>query len=176
MMNLMHWRMVVAVADTGNITRAAERVGMTQSGASQALALIEETLGVRLFTRENRQTLPTAIGLPVIEQARTMRDMNASVQTTAKQIKLIAQANVSHSAAAASLLGSLGEIRKILRTRIATMPMRGRIAVTSSMAALSMSCRSIARAAACRRRCSAAGRSRASSTSRRASRCRAFSC
>ena len=33
MMNLMHWRMVVAVADTGNITRAAERVGITQSGA-----------------------------------------------------------------------------------------------------------------------------------------------
>lgn len=30
MMNLMHWRMLVAIADTGNITRAAEHVGMTQ--------------------------------------------------------------------------------------------------------------------------------------------------
>lgn len=72
MMNLMHWRLVVAVADHGNITRAAERVGMTQSGASQALALMEQTLGVQLFSRESRQTLPTAIGLPVIEQARVM--------------------------------------------------------------------------------------------------------
>jgi hypothetical protein len=43
MMNLMHWRMVVAVADTGNITRAAERVGMTQSGASQAKNTVKET-------------------------------------------------------------------------------------------------------------------------------------
>lgn len=72
MMNLMHWRMLVAVADTGNITRAAERVGMTQSGASQALALLEDMLGVQLFTRERRQTLPTAIGQQVIEHARVM--------------------------------------------------------------------------------------------------------
>jgi DNA-binding transcriptional LysR family regulator len=82
MMNLMHWRMVVAVADTGNITRAAERVGMTQSGASQALALIEDTLGVQLFSRENRQTLPTAIGLPVIEQARTMLGALENIRRT----------------------------------------------------------------------------------------------
>jgi DNA-binding transcriptional LysR family regulator len=82
MMNLMHWRMVVAVADTGNITRAAERVGMTQSGASQALALIEDTLGVQLFSRENRQTLPTAIGLRVIEHARTMLGALENIRST----------------------------------------------------------------------------------------------
>jgi len=87
MMNLMHWRMVVAVADTGNITRAAERVGMTQSGASQALALIEETLGVQLFSRENRQTLPTAIGLPVIEQARTMLAALQAIRSTVEAAK-----------------------------------------------------------------------------------------
>jgi DNA-binding transcriptional LysR family regulator len=87
MMNLMHWRMVVAVADTGNITRAAERVGMTQSGASQALALIEETLGVQLFSRENRQTLPTAIGLPVIEQARTMLSALQAIRSTVEAAK-----------------------------------------------------------------------------------------
>ncbi len=82
MMNLMHWRMLVAVADTGNITRAAERVGMTQSGASQALALLEDMLGVQLFTRENRQTLPTAIGQQVIEQARVMLDALQNIRST----------------------------------------------------------------------------------------------
>lgn len=87
MMNLMHWRMVVAVADTGSITRAAERVGMTQSGASQALALIEETLGVQLFSRENRQTLPTAIGVPVIEQARTMLGALDAIRSTVDAAK-----------------------------------------------------------------------------------------
>ncbi|PXX74253.1 DNA-binding transcriptional regulator, LysR family [Pseudomonas sp. LAMO17WK12:I10] len=83
MMNLMHWRMLVAVADTGNITRAAERVGMTQSGASQALALLEDNLGVQLFTRENRQTLPTAIGEQVVEQARLMLAALQNIRDTA---------------------------------------------------------------------------------------------
>ena len=35
------------------------------------------------------------------------------MQNTAKQIKLISKANVEHSGAAASLLSSMGEIRKI---------------------------------------------------------------
>jgi DNA-binding transcriptional LysR family regulator len=86
-MNLMHWRLVVAVADHGNITRAAERVGMTQSGASQALALMEETLGVQLFSRESRQTLPTAIGLPVIEQARLMLGALETIRQTVDSVR-----------------------------------------------------------------------------------------
>ena len=94
MMNLMHWRMVVAVADTGNITRAAERVGMTQSGASQALALIEETLGVQLFSRENRQTLPTAIGLPVIEQARSMLGALEAIRSTVDAAKNVQRGSI----------------------------------------------------------------------------------
>jgi len=72
MMNLLHWRLLVAVLDSGTLTRAAEQVGMTQSAASQALAAMEQTLGVQLFTRHARQSLPTAIGLQVLEQARTM--------------------------------------------------------------------------------------------------------
>jgi len=83
MMNLMHWRMLVAIADTGNITRAAEHVGMTQSGASQALALLEDMLGIQLFVRENRQTLPTAVGVHVIEQARVMLQALETIRATA---------------------------------------------------------------------------------------------
>ena len=71
MMNLMHWRLLVAVADHGSITAAAEQVGMTQSAASQAMASMEATLGAQLFTREPRKTLPTALGLSVIEFAST---------------------------------------------------------------------------------------------------------
>ncbi len=72
MMNLMHWRILIAVADTGGISRAAERVGLTQSGASQAIAQLEGLLSVRLFTRDQRKTMPTAIGQRVIEHARNM--------------------------------------------------------------------------------------------------------
>lgn len=72
MMNLLHWRLLVAVADASNITRAAEDVGMTQSGASQAIAQLEASLGFPVFTRERRHTGVTALGEQVIEQARKM--------------------------------------------------------------------------------------------------------
>lgn len=94
MMNLMHWRLLVAIADSGNITRAAEQVGMTQSGASQALALVEDTLGVQLFTRENRQTLPTAIGFQVLEQARLMLAALQAIRETAEQARPIQRGSI----------------------------------------------------------------------------------
>ncbi|HHG8775519.1 TPA: LysR family transcriptional regulator [Raoultella planticola] len=72
MMNLLHWRLLVAVADSGNITRAAEQVGMTQSGASQAVAQLETLLGFRVFVRERRNISVTALGEEVTGHARLM--------------------------------------------------------------------------------------------------------
>lgn len=72
MMNLLHWRLLVAVADVGNISRAAERVGITQSGASQAIAQMETALGFQVFIRDRRHISMTALGEQVIEHARVM--------------------------------------------------------------------------------------------------------
>ncbi len=72
MMNLMHWRLLVAVAEAENISRAAEQFGITQSGASQAITQMEEALGVKLFLRERRTTTLTAIGEQVLVRARRM--------------------------------------------------------------------------------------------------------
>ncbi|KAF1030054.1 MAG: HTH-type transcriptional regulator CynR [Pseudomonas sp.] len=87
MMNLMHWRLLVAVVDHGNITAAAEQVGMTQSAASQAMASMEAALGVQLFTREPRKTLPTALGLQVIEQARVMLQALQTIRSTVDEAR-----------------------------------------------------------------------------------------
>ena len=72
MMNLLHWRLLVAVADAHNISRAAEEIGMTQSGASQAIAQLEASLGFPVFTRERRYIGVTALGVQVVEHARSM--------------------------------------------------------------------------------------------------------
>ncbi|WP_416390815.1 LysR family transcriptional regulator [Alloalcanivorax xenomutans] len=72
MMNLSHWRLMVAVADSGNITRAAEQAGMTQSAASQAITRLESTLGLALFARSRQQVRVTALGEPILEHARAM--------------------------------------------------------------------------------------------------------
>lgn len=72
MMNLVHWRLMVAVADVRNISRAAEATGMTQSAASQAIAQTELSLGFPVFVRERRHIAVTALGEQVIEHARMM--------------------------------------------------------------------------------------------------------
>lgn len=72
MMNLSHWRLLVAVADTRNISRAAELVGISQSGASQALAQMESALGSKLLVRERREVSVTALGEQVLVHARAM--------------------------------------------------------------------------------------------------------
>jgi len=94
MMNLMHWRLLVAIAECATITRAAEQVGMTQSGASQALAQMEDMLGVQLFVRESRQALPTAIGLQVLAQARVMLEALAEVRRQVGAARGIPQGSV----------------------------------------------------------------------------------
>ncbi|WP_443692156.1 LysR family transcriptional regulator [Pseudomonas protegens] len=94
MMNLMHWRLLVAIAECATITRAAEQVGMTQSGASQALAQMEDMLGVQLFVRESRQALPTAIGLQVLAQARVMLEALAEVRRQVDAARGIPQGSV----------------------------------------------------------------------------------
>ncbi|MEB7883774.1 LysR family transcriptional regulator [Serratia fonticola] len=80
MMNLMHWRLLVAVADSKNVSRAAERYGITQSGASQALTQMEASLGVKVFVRDRRETTVTAIGEQIIERARRMLSEFESIQ------------------------------------------------------------------------------------------------
>lgn len=83
MMNLLHWRLLVAVADAGNISRAAERVGITQSGASQAIAQLEAALGFQVFARERRHVGVTALGEQVIEHARAMLDRLDAIRVLA---------------------------------------------------------------------------------------------
>lgn len=85
MMNLLHWRLMVAVADACNISRAAEEIGMTQSGASQAIAQLEASLGFPLFTRERRYIGVTALGEPVIEHARNMLSQLNAIRVLADE-------------------------------------------------------------------------------------------
>ena len=69
-MNINHLRVLVAIADGGSISAAADRIGLTQSGASQAVAALEEQLGVRLALRERRGATLTAVGEEIVAQAR----------------------------------------------------------------------------------------------------------
>jgi DNA-binding transcriptional LysR family regulator len=59
---------VAAVVDAGNFVRAAETLGLTQSGVSRAIARLEQRLGVRLFDRTPRAVALTDEGLRFYER------------------------------------------------------------------------------------------------------------
>ncbi|QDQ10103.1 LysR family transcriptional regulator [Streptomyces spectabilis] len=69
-MDLQQMRYVVAVAETRNFTRAAERCSVVQSSLSHRIAALERELGVKLFARSSRRTEPTSAGEAFLVGAR----------------------------------------------------------------------------------------------------------
>lgn len=69
-MDLQQLRYVVAVADTLNFTRAAERCQVVQSSLSHRIAALEREVGVRLFARSSRRVELTGAGEAFLVGAR----------------------------------------------------------------------------------------------------------
>jgi DNA-binding transcriptional LysR family regulator len=55
------------VAEEGSFTRAASRLGRAQSGISQAIAALEQRLGVPLLARTTRNVRPTQAGQRLLQ-------------------------------------------------------------------------------------------------------------
>nr|WP_202436717.1 LysR family transcriptional regulator [Streptomyces sp. SID5910] len=68
--DLQQMRYVVAVAETRNFTRAAERCFVVQSSLSHRIAGLERELGVRLFARSSRRVELTPAGTAFVAGAR----------------------------------------------------------------------------------------------------------
>ncbi len=64
--------MIVAVADAGNISRAAEVVHRSQSAVSMQIKTLETALGKPLFVRKPRSVVPTQDGEVLLAFARRM--------------------------------------------------------------------------------------------------------
>lgn len=58
-----------AIATTGSTRQAAVQLGLTQSAVSHALARLEESLKIRLFSRENQRLQITAAGRYMLNEA-----------------------------------------------------------------------------------------------------------
>jgi len=70
-LEVRHLRLVVAIAETGNVTRAAQRLNLTQSGLSHQLREIEGRLGVPLFLRTGKRMELAVAGRRVLSIAQS---------------------------------------------------------------------------------------------------------
>src|SRR5262245_39946389 len=68
-MELHQLRYFVAVAHTGNFSRAAERCYVSQPSLSQQIQKLERQLGRRLFDRLGRRAVLTDAGRLLLERA-----------------------------------------------------------------------------------------------------------
>ena len=78
MLKPAHLRLVMAVAEHGQLQLAADACAMTQPAASRMLAEVERLVGAPLFLRQPKGMAPTEIGLSVLRRARViLREMSS---------------------------------------------------------------------------------------------------
>jgi LysR family hydrogen peroxide-inducible transcriptional activator len=80
MINRYHLRYFLAVVDTGNFSRAAAQMNVTQPTLSVGLAKLEKDLGAKLFFRNNRRVHITEAGSRLLEHARAIEQEFAKVE------------------------------------------------------------------------------------------------
>ncbi|EFB1499242.1 LysR family transcriptional regulator [Escherichia albertii] len=87
-MTLTQINSLLAVLDYDGFTEASKRLFMTQSAVSQAIATLEQELGVNILLRDRRKTLQlTAAGNRIVHHLRAInREVNA-VKEIAEQEK-----------------------------------------------------------------------------------------
>ena len=69
-MNLRELSYIVAVAETLNFSRAAERCNVSQPTLSAQVKKLEGFLGVTIFERNNRKVMLTEVGAEIVQNAR----------------------------------------------------------------------------------------------------------
>src|SRR5271157_3861875 len=78
-MEMQQFRYVVAVARTGNFSRAAEQCHVSQPSLSQQIQKLEDELGERLFDRMKRVAKLTAHGETFLRRAvRILEEVDAA--------------------------------------------------------------------------------------------------
>jgi LysR family transcriptional regulator, regulator for metE and metH len=87
-LEVRHFSLVHEIAATGSVTRAADRLHLTQSALSHQLRDIESRLGLQLFLRLGKKMVLTPAGERVLGTARRVLD---EIGRTEEDLKLMSQ-------------------------------------------------------------------------------------
>src|ERR1041385_1825531 len=86
-LEVRHLELVSAIVSEGNLTRASDRLHLTQSALSHQLLDLEQRLGTQLFLRTRKEMKPTDAGLRLLASAR---EILAALVDTEDDLQLFA--------------------------------------------------------------------------------------
>lgn len=116
-MELYQLRGFAAVAEAGHLTRAAERLHVSQPALSAQIRSLEDQLGVQLFERGNSGMSLTAAGRQILPAARELLSRAAALRGLAQSIQGEVAGRVSVGTLADPDVLRLGEVLASARER-----------------------------------------------------------
>lgn len=99
-----YFKAFVAACEYENFSLAANHAAMTQSGISQHISKLEEQLGVSLFMRSSKATVPTDEGKTLLNYIRTYNDTIAKLMDTMHKERNVVEGLVSYAMPPSCLL------------------------------------------------------------------------
>jgi DNA-binding transcriptional LysR family regulator len=97
---------LLAVAEEGSFTAAADQLHTVQSNVSEHVRQLEAELGVQLLVRGRRGTTPTEFGVRVIDRARAIR---SEIEALHKDVSMLQGLETGHAT-----LGVVGTVSRSL--------------------------------------------------------------
>lgn len=117
MIDLVQLRTFVAVAEEQHLTRAAERLHVSQSAASAHVRAIEESLDLQLFVRTNRSLELTRAGQMLLCRAKVLLNGAAEFTSFARDIRGKVEGNLIVGASSDPLSSRIGLVVAGLREK-----------------------------------------------------------
>jgi DNA-binding transcriptional LysR family regulator len=94
-MNIKHLEHLLALADTGSFSRAAEKLFMTQSALSRSIQSLEDDLGGKVLDRIGKRNELTPLGLDVVARARHIVRDTAELRHSAQLLQEGGKSSIS---------------------------------------------------------------------------------
>lgn len=114
-------RLFSLVCETGNIVRAGERASLAPSAISKRLALLDEQMGVSLFTRRRHGMQPTAAGEALLQHTRELMQaatrMERDMASHASGVRGVVRVWASASALSESLADDVADFLAVAAHR-----------------------------------------------------------
>ena len=80
-----HLAQLSVIVEAGSYQTAADRLGLTQPALSRNMKALEERLGITLFNRDGRKSVPNALGLRLARNGQSIRLAEEQVSVLAEQ-------------------------------------------------------------------------------------------